>query len=89
MVNAIFFRSLELNNTQKELVLKGLYPEGSFFRWDVIKGYRFFVATPYYKMEPCMHMATNGGNIIQCHHRKLSSSWLAYCYFFISLHYSF
>ena len=32
MVNAIFFRSLELNNTQKELVLKGLYPKGTFFQ---------------------------------------------------------
>ena len=32
MVNALFFRSLELNNTQKELVLKGLYPKGTFFQ---------------------------------------------------------
>ena len=32
MVNATFFRSLELNNTQKELVLKGLYPKGTFFQ---------------------------------------------------------
>lgn len=32
MVNTIIFRSLELNNTQKELVLKGLYPKGTFFQ---------------------------------------------------------
>ena len=32
MVNALFFRSLELNNTQKELVLKGLYPKGTLFQ---------------------------------------------------------
>ena len=54
MVNALFFRSLELNNIQKELVLKGLYREGSFLQLGCHKWLEIFCSCTinYYKMEP-------------------------------------
>ena len=54
MVNALFFRSLELNNNQKELVLKGLYREGSFLQLGCHKWLEIFCSCTinYYKMEP-------------------------------------